>query len=119
MKAGISSLVFDLDGAKMVSQAPEEELGNRRIRRRMTRTPTLDGGASLYDAGHSPADRTFVVDTHVKEFDFFERLVRLYNRVRVCTSQGVFVGAPERCRIDDNRAVMEILIMEEESNGNS
>ena len=41
--AGIATLTYDLDGAKMFPQHPASILANRNIQRRLSRTPTLDG----------------------------------------------------------------------------
>lgn len=113
MIIALSTLDFDLNGARVVRQDAGADLDNRNVSRRMTRTATLDGGCVVYDTGYAPADRTINVRTDMGHLEWLQRIVRLYSQVRVCTAYGAFIGAPRRCNIQNSQANLEILIMEE------
>ena len=110
--AGIATLTFDLDGAKMFPQHPASILANRNIQRRLSRTPTLDGEATIYDTGYAPADRTIVLVTDIAYLEWIERIVKTYNMVLVSTGEGLFKGAPARSRVRNGRVEIEILVKE-------
>lgn len=109
----ISSIDFDMEGARVLPQHGEALNDNRTGARRVSRTATLDGGAVVYDTGYSVADRNITVSTDIVYLDWIQRMVKLYGMVNVITEEGAFRGVPKDWRIRDNRAEMEILIMEE------
>ena len=111
--AGIATLTYDLDGAKMFPQDPASMMGNDTGARRSSRTATLDGGCVIYDSGYAAADRTLILATELSYIDFFEHLVRYYSSVLVSVQAGIFKGNPQRWRIRQGKAEIEILVTEE------
>ena len=109
----VSSIEFDLDGARVLRQDAGQALSNHTGARRVSRTATLDGGCVLYDTGYAVADRTIVVSAGLEHLDWLARMCQLYSLVRVSTDEGIYIGAPRRWYVQDNRANMDILITEE------
>jgi len=112
-KIGVSTLVFDLFGAAVLKCDPERAMVNRQGRRRATRTPTLDGGASVYDTGYTPADRDILVTTNLAHLEWLKRICQVYSRVLVTTDEGAFLAVPHRYWANNNRANAEFLLIEE------
>jgi len=108
----IASQLFDLDGWLSVRPlGPIED----QIRRRVTRTATLDGAAALSDRGFSHADRTFVITYRPKSRDEevrARRLVELHPRVTVSTAEGVFLAAPQNFEAGELEHRLSVLILE-------
>lgn len=115
MLVGLSTINFALDGARVVRQDPEQDMENRSGSRRASRTPTLDGGASISDSGYSPADRILEVRTGHEHLDWIEDLVKLHPTIRISTRYGLFRGTPRRWEVDGEHAVLEIMVKEQES----
>lgn len=114
---GISSTIFDTSGARYVDGgelSASEALKNNMRERRSTRTATLDGGVSVYDAGYAAGDRDMEVripDPARELVDFFFYMVETYNLVMITTEDGAFFGVPERAYIDnDGAAVLNVAI---------
>ena len=63
--------------------------------RRVTRTPTIDGGAVLDDSGLAHADRTWIIRARVTstQVDTLKYLIDSYGTVRAVTTEGVFTVA--------------------------
>lgn len=96
MRAHLSALTFDPAGAIWLDCLPETTTGE--TRRRMNRIATLDGGAVFNDFGQSEADRTIELrwrPTDAETEANVERLVKIYARLRLATSRGVWIVAPE------------------------
>lgn len=113
---GISTPVSDIDGARVLKQAPSMIRANDEIRRRVSREPTLDGGASVYDTGYSAAERTFTIRTPDPGGDIYKwaaRIVETYSSVTLATRTGIFAGVPSRCWVSEDRCCIEILVTEE------
>ena len=111
--AGIATLTYDLDGARMFPQDPASMMSNDTGARRSSRTATLDGSCVIYDSGYAAADRTLVIVTEIDYVDFFEHLVRYYSSVLVSVHAGLFKGNPQRWRTRNGKAEIEILVTEE------
>ena len=113
MQVTLSTTTFDLDGYITLECLPETDLGE--VRRRMNRVQTLDGGAAFNDAGTSEADRTirlqWTPQDAAKEAQI-ARLVRLYQRLRVSCSEGVFLAAPESYKSQANVSTLSLLVAE-------
>ncbi|MCK2095625.1 hypothetical protein [Thauera aromatica] len=92
----LSSLTFDPLGAVAIDCTATTTLGD--MRRRVNRVATLDGGAAFNDFGYSEADRTIRLRWTPKSPEHeaqIARLLRLYARLHLATSQGVWIVAPE------------------------
>ncbi len=112
----MSSQVYDLRGAVLVRGITSEAARvNRNVRRRVTRTATLDGGCTLYDTGYSVADRDILVEVAYPTealFEALQYLCRTYNLVTVCTEDGAFSASPESCQFVDDRLQFRCLVKE-------
>ena len=114
MQVTLSATTFDLDGHVTIDALPAStDLGE--VRRRMNRVATLDGGAAFNDAGYSEADRTIRLQwtpQNAASEAQIARLVRLYQRLRVSCSEGVFLAAPEAYKSSQNASTLSLLVAE-------
>lgn len=115
MWVGISTLIKDNDGSRLINQDAEAEAKNNTGARRVSRVPTLDGGASIVDSGYAAADRTYTVKTRANQdiADWAERIIRNYNFINLATQYGFFKGVPSRWYSRDDFIFIEILIKTE------
>ncbi|WP_339799675.1 hypothetical protein [uncultured Marinobacter sp.] len=107
----LSAPVFDIDGTLLIER-PEPD-GLTAFSRRVSRSPTLDGGAAVTDFGYSPADRTLRIEWTPRTLDEAEnarRLVKSYGRLIVSFSEGCFFGAPESFDLTDGTVTINILV---------
>jgi len=109
----ISAPLYDLEGHVLLSPSPDSDLqgGSRRV----SRTPTLDGGATIVDQGMSHADRTFqitVPNISENKYNTVWYLLRTYGLVNIATREGVFSGTISRARVRSGNLEMTILIQE-------
>lgn len=86
------------------------------LSRRVTRTATLDGGASVNDAGYSPADRTVLLNldptTDADTVEAVRRLLRIYSTLLLSMRDGLFYAAPSTYRVTNGKATLTLLITE-------
>jgi len=114
-KMGISTLIYDLDGARTfyVSGKSAESMGFGR--RRVTRTKTLDGGAVVYDAGFSYSDLEWNVSMQANPGDgvvaFVRRIVRTYNLIKITNDLGVYTAVPSAYEEGNGVITLKALIM--------
>lgn len=114
---GLASEVFDLNGSLYIHDHDIDQGKTKLwdISRRSTRTPTLDGGASLYDTGYSASDRNITI--YLKpSFQNVEELIRLfktYSRLILSTEDGVFIANPSSLSRLANNWILKLLIIEE------
>jgi hypothetical protein len=108
----LATTVWDAQGYIELDVLPKTTIGE--TRRRANRIATLDGGAVTNDAGFSEADRTLDLRwqprSSVQEA-LIERLVRLYSRVQVSTSGGVFLALLESYTPDNEEARLRLLVL--------
>lgn len=87
----ISTPTYDLNGHIVIHEDvttlyPE-------LRRRATRTATLDGKSSIADMGYSDSDGTFIVTlTDAGLTEQLERLIKTYPLLYLSSKKGVFSG---------------------------
>lgn len=110
----LSAPVFDLIGNTIIQELPDSDIST--IRRRINRSPTLDGGVAVNDFGHAVGDRTFAVTWlpgSAAELESVQRLVRLYGRLVAVTPEGAFVVAPEDIVLSgtDGQATLTLLVI--------
>ena len=111
---GISTPLFDPAGSIRIEEMQNSETGD--IARRVNRTPTLDGGVAINDRGYSAGDRYLRIlwrPRNLAEYQYVQRLVRLYPRLNVATHEGVFVAAPQRISQRDGIGDLQMLVIEE------
>lgn len=113
MLVTLSTTTFDLDGAIEIDALETSDLGE--TRRRMNRIATLDGGVVFNDFGATDGDRTirlqWVPQDAASEAQI-ARLVRLYQRLRVSCSEGVFLAAPESYKSSSGVSTLSLLVAE-------
>ena len=114
MQVTLSTPTFDIDGHITIDALPAStDLGE--VRRRMNRVATLDGGAAFNDAGYSEADRTIRLQwtpQNAASEAQIARLVRLYQRLRISCSEGVFLAAPESYKSSSGVSTLSLLVAE-------
>ena len=117
MRIGISTPVFDLDGARLIRVTPQTGPAMFRGARRVSSTATLDGGALLYDTGYAVADRTATIEAAEHDVrgtaDWFAMLVKTYNLIKVVTDEGVFLAAPSKWSMKNDTPTLELLLTEQ------
>lgn len=112
MLATISALVFDFSGYIELDLLPSYTDGE--VRRRVNRSPTLDGGAVVADGGFSHGDRTLQmrwkrVDSVLEEA--VARMVATYATMVVSTRAGVFLAAPETYNPTADESELRLLVL--------
>jgi len=117
---GLSTRIYDLQGARVFREEeldPAALMENYRRTRRVTRTATLDGGASVYDTGYAVGDRdvTIKVPAAPKSVaDYMAYIVKTYAEIAVVVAESAFIGVPEEFHMEsDGAAVMKIKLTEE------
>lgn len=113
MMISITTIADDTDNARIIRQDPQTEITNNRGGRRVSRTATLDGAATIDDRGYSPADRTYLVRTRDNISAWVENLVRNHTQIRLSTKNGVFLGVPSRWWNINEYTHLEVIITEE------
>lgn len=99
MQIALSSQLFSLAGAVILRNLHEDS-DLRSYARRVSRVPTLDGGAHFSDTGYAPADRTLRVVMPscllTPEQDAALRtLLRDYAFITAVTDEAVFSVSPQ------------------------
>jgi hypothetical protein len=114
---GISTIAVDASISLRtfyIDKKTREELNT--YSRRISRTPTLDGAAVIYDAGYAVADKTIYVRVQIRNESvmyFFAWLVAAHNLIRICTDNGVYEAAPAKCWEENGYAILETLVTEQ------
>ena len=111
MRAHLATPTFDLQGAvELELNASNRPLG---ASRRVNRVATLDGGVAINDFGSSYADTTHTLVWATGPVDkAVDRLVRLYARLWLFTSEGAFLVAPELLETTNGEARLRLLTIE-------
>lgn len=110
---GISTITFDLDGARIFSGDRNTELNNRKGERRISRTATLDGNVLIDDLGFADGDRTLTaieLDATEAAVNFAKYLVENYSLINVTTDDGAYEAAPESYTVDDGKVSLTLLV---------
>lgn len=113
----LSSQLYALDGAVILRDlSAESDLHSSA--RRVTRTPTLDGGAHFFDTGYTAADRTITVGVDASSISSDQRaslqaLMRRYAFITCVTAEGVFVASPESYAETNGRITLTLLVKEQ------
>lgn len=113
---GISTQIYDPNGAVLVRRnSADAQKANREVRRRVSRTATLDGGCAIYDGGYSDSDRDLLVEVDSPEktlFDALQYLCKTYALLVVCTEDGAFLAAPDGCQLTAGKLRFNLLVKE-------
>lgn len=110
----ITTITYDLRGLLALQEDPGSDLKSNA--RRVSRTPTLDGGCSITDQGFSHSDRTLEIRKTGISQDDADRLwylFRTYSLVRVSIADGCFQAAISDVKITGGNLRAKILIKEQ------
>lgn len=110
--AGLSSLIYDTNGARMLpilGDASALRAGGRRA----TRTATLDGECYVYDSGYAASDRTVKIETDAAYLPFLEYLVQTYAVIVLTLQDGAFYAVPMQYTGAGHKAVITLDITEQ------
>lgn len=102
----------DYDPAGYVEIDATADTNDGETRRRVTRHPTLDGGAAFNDFGFAEPDRTILVKWAPSPLvdDAVVRLLQLYSRVIVSTGRAVYLAAPASYRPGTDQSTLQLLV---------
>lgn len=112
MRAVLSTLTFDPLGVVALDVSPAQNMGESR--RRVTRIPTLDGGAVFNDFGYTEADRTIRLSWQVRsaaQEAAVARLVQLYAQIHLATPHGFYLSALEVYAPGATESSMSLLVV--------
>ncbi len=115
-KIGISTPVFDVNGAKAIPVTSDSLISTDSGSRRVTRTATLDGGCAVYDTGFAACDATIFIESNRSDKtigDWFAYIVKNYNSVDVSTPRGFFYATPEKWEIRNGLPTLTLMITEQ------
>lgn len=107
----LESDVYDPLGSLLLDVKPDSEVGT--ISRRISRTATLDGGATLEDLGYCPADATINLQVRLRSIEqenTLLRLVKIYPLLILSTRYGAFLGAVDYCKPQAGGASIRFLV---------
>jgi len=106
----ISAPVFDINGSLLIDRY--DVSGVSGLIRRVSRSATLDGQASISDFGYTDADRTLAVEWQASESEHLlaSRLLKTYSRVIVSIDSGCFLCAPSEIVANNGLTILILLI---------
>ena len=113
MRVSISAIPFDIVGSVSIDVSDDNVSGD--YVRRVNRVATLDGGVAINDRGYNEADRTLTytwASASIVQNIAIKRMIELYSRVHVSTSEGFYLAAPESFTPDPESPSMTLLIIE-------
>ena len=90
----LSTPTFDLNGFLIIPNSKTSNIFA--VSRRVSRSKTQDGGASISDLGYSDADRTFTISSKHATRALYESaayLAKTYPLLVISTVEGIFLGA--------------------------
>lgn len=112
---GLSAQTFDLNGAVYLHEHDIELRSSSMndISRRASRTPTIDGEASLYDAGYTDSDRTIKISIRrtSDSIETIKRLVQFYSLITVTTESGAFSANPNSLKETQRDWTLTLFVM--------
>ena len=115
-RIGISTSIFDADGARAVAVDGDTMTSAEYGSRRVTRSATLDGGSVAYDTGFAGSDTTLIISPIKSEKDigdWFNYLVKNYSSVNVATPRGFYYATPSKVESRDGLPVLTLMIIEQ------
>jgi len=107
----ISTPTYDLNGHIVISESPETLYPQ--LKRRVSRTATLDGKSTLSDMGYSDSDGTYLVRLDNAALkDDLEALIKTYPLLYLSTKQGCFSGTIKNMNMSKTPMEFTFLIKE-------
>lgn len=115
MLIGIATVDYNLTGFARFHVADTSDLTTQT--RRVSRTPTLDGGCLITDQGYSAADRTMKIrSAGPLSGEVLARLQSMhqsYSLVDLCTPEGVFRGVMQQFTAPQGIVSITFLVKEQ------
>lgn len=111
MMLTINAPIFDIEGHETIRSPSPAGLFD--FTRRVSRVPTLDGGAAINDFGYSDSDRTLQIEWRSasrQQIENIRRMAQIYGRLIVSFSDGCFIGAPESFAPQEDTSTLTILV---------
>lgn len=102
MMIGFSTLIYDAFGHINLNASVDSKTNE--FQRRVTRTATLDGNASIIDMGYAPADSTFNIKLNnisADDISNLERIVKTHSLIIITTRSGAFKGVINMLNTDN------------------
>jgi len=117
MNISICASLFDFS-ANFLVEADFENSDLSYVSRRVSRTATLDGKATIVDNGYTASDATFIIV--LKEITNLTRLsiltmIKLHSLLTISVNHNVFLGAVESVQDKDNLKIK--FLVKEQING--
>lgn len=112
----LSPVVFEPLGGVMLRAKPDSELAA--IKRRVSRTATLDGGATIEDMGFTASDSEITINVifeTMSQEDKVLRLIRLYPLMTLATRYGCYVGVADFFKPSSGGGTIRFLVREQVS----
>lgn len=106
-----ASPIFDLNGHLIINESPNTNRPT--LKRRITRTATLDGLSTFNDSGHTYSDGTYqieLLDADDATRAQLEYLIKTYPLLNLSSTEGAFIGAMETLNIDTNPILLRFII---------
>lgn len=110
---GVATTVFDIGGDRVFAGL-DKEVNNRSGARRVTRTATLDGGASVADMGYSDSDREINIiepEASIASAGYARYICENYARVVVSTLDGAYEAVPVSHGLADGELTLKLLVV--------
>ena len=107
----LASEVFDPLGFVVLAIEPDSDLST--ISRRVTRTATLDGGATIEDLGYCAGDQTLNLQVRIRspeEESRLLRLIRLYPILNLSTQYGAYRGVVDLYTPSPGKSTLRFLV---------
>lgn len=112
MLVAIATLTSDpLGGLVLDAYRPRSKTTS--IRRRATRTPTLDGSSALIDSGYSDTDRTIVLDLSFESeenINILAYIYKAYSSLILMLPDGAYRATPESLGASSGSVMATFLI---------
>lgn len=119
-RAWLTTPTYSIDGAIELRLSADADIDA--VDRRVQRTATLDGGASVYDSGSSAADRVFdvsLIDLPAASVDIIKGWVALYARLWFYTRESAWEVSPASFRMGRGGGQLRLLVTADRTEASS
>ena len=109
---GIATIDYDEQGHITFDELPESNLNPPDAR--VTRTPTLSGGAVIHHSGYSDSDRVFdiLAELNATKTDILKYIYKNFTLITIATPEGAFKGVMSRLEEQGGNVRIEFLVKE-------
>lgn len=109
----ICSINFDIDGALYLQVAPENNL--KEMKRRTSKTQTLDGGVVISDFGYGYADNDFqftLTNPTPEQVEVLRFLFEFQTALTLSTASGFYIVSPSVLNDSGSEVQLTLLVNE-------